>query len=43
MAATTTHFRVGNGDMTLVELESGRTILIDIRIRADADSPLIWA
>jgi len=39
MAATTTHFRVGNGDMTLVELESGRTILIDIRIRADADDP----
>lgn len=39
MAATTTHFRVDNGDMTLVELESGRTILIDIRIRADGDDP----
>jgi hypothetical protein len=35
----TTHFRVDNGDMTLVELESGRRILIDINIRAAADDP----
>jgi hypothetical protein len=33
------HFRVGNGDMTLIELESGRRILIDINIRAAADDP----
>jgi hypothetical protein len=35
----TVHFRVDNGDMTLVELESGRRILIDINIRAAADDP----
>jgi hypothetical protein len=35
----TVHFRVHNGDMTLVELESGRRILIDINIRAAADDP----
>ena len=35
----TVHFRVANGDMTLVELESGRRILIDINIRAAADDP----
>lgn len=39
MTAHTTHFRVGDGDMTLVELESGRTILIDIRIRAAGSDP----
>lgn len=39
MAARTTHFRVDNGDMTLIELESGRSILIDIRIRGAADDP----
>jgi hypothetical protein len=39
MAAKTTHFRVDNGDMTLVELESGRRILIDINIRSAADDP----
>src|SRR5580700_8197219 len=33
----TVHFRVDNGDMTLVELESGRRILIDINIRSAAD------
>jgi hypothetical protein len=35
----TEHFRVDNGDMTLVELESGRRILIDINIRVAADDP----
>ena len=39
MGAKTTHFRVGNGDMALIELESGRTILADINIRAAADDP----
>ncbi|WP_372069604.1 metallohydrolase (plasmid) [Tistrella mobilis] len=33
MAAVVTFFPVGNGDMTLIQLESGRTILIDINIR----------
>lgn len=32
-------FRVGNGDMTLITLESGKTILIDCNIRAAADDP----
>jgi len=32
-------FPVGNGDMTLIELESGRKILIDINIRVAADDP----
>ncbi len=32
-------FPVGNGDMTLIELESGRTILIDANIRVSADAP----
>lgn len=32
-------FPVGNGDMTLIELESGTTILVDINIRATADDP----
>ncbi len=35
--ARTVHFRVGNGDMTLVQFASGRTLLIDINIRAAAD------
>jgi hypothetical protein len=35
----TTHFSVDNGDMTLVELESGRRILIDVNIRSAADDP----
>lgn len=35
----TTHFRVDNGDMTLVELETGRRVLVDINIRAAADDP----
>lgn len=34
-----TFFPVGNGDMTLVELESGANLLIDVRIRAKADDP----
>ena len=39
MNAKITFFPVDNGDMTLVELESGRTILIDTNIRAAADDP----
>jgi ribonuclease BN (tRNA processing enzyme) len=39
MAAKTTHFKVGNGDMTLVALESGRNILIDCKIGQAADDP----
>lgn len=39
MSAKTTHFKVDNGDMTLIEFESGRRLLVDIRIRAAADSP----
>lgn len=37
MTATITYFPVDNGDMTLIELESGRKILIDINIRQAAD------
>lgn len=37
MAVKTLHYRVGNGDMMLMVLESGRRILVDIDIRADAD------
>src|SRR5690625_5073026 len=37
MNASITFFPVDNGDMTLIELESGRTILIDTKIRAAAD------
>ncbi|WP_262048158.1 metallohydrolase [Bradyrhizobium sp. Bra78] len=37
MAAKTMHFRVGNGDMMLMVLDSGKRILVDIDIRADAD------
>ncbi|CCB65519.1 hypothetical protein [Hyphomicrobium sp. MC1] len=39
MTATTTHFKVDNGDMTLIALESGRYILIDCKIRCAADDP----
>lgn len=39
MAATIYFFPVGNGDMTLVKLESGRTILIDVKICGGADDP----
>ena len=37
MANTLSFFPVGNGDMTLVELESGRKMLFDLNIRAAAD------
>ncbi|MBU4038690.1 MAG: metallohydrolase [Alphaproteobacteria bacterium] len=37
MAAKIDFFRVGNGDMTLVRFESGRTLLIDCNIRKAAD------
>lgn len=37
MTPTVTLFPVGNGDMTLVQLETGRTILIDINIRQPDD------
>ncbi len=37
MTATITFFPVDNGDMTLLELESGRKILIDVNIRVAAD------
>jgi len=36
--AKTYHFKVGNGDMALVELENGRRILVDINIRSAADN-----
>jgi hypothetical protein len=39
MAAKTTHFRVDNGDMMLVEFDSGRKLLVDINIREAADDP----
>jgi hypothetical protein len=39
MVAKLTFFPVGNGDMTLIELESGRRVLIDMNIRAAADDP----
>jgi len=39
MPVKTTHFRVGNGDMMLVEFDSGRKLLVDINIRAAADDP----
>lgn len=37
MVSKLTFFPVDNGDMTLIELESGRTILIDVNIRGAAD------
>ncbi len=33
MPAKTLHFRVDNGDLTLICLENGRVILTDINIR----------
>src|SRR5256712_8371998 len=39
MAAKIAFFPVGNGDMTLLQLESGRKVLVDINIRAAADDP----
>lgn len=38
VAAQITFFPVGNGDMTLIQLESGRTILVDINIRQPGDN-----
>jgi hypothetical protein len=32
-------YPVGNGDMTLIELQSGKRILIDVDIRSAADDP----
>lgn len=37
MVAKVIFFPVGNGDMTLIELESGRKILIDVNIRESTD------
>jgi hypothetical protein len=37
MVARITFFPVGNGDMTFLELESGKRILIDLNIRKAAD------
>jgi hypothetical protein len=39
MTVKTLHFRVDNGDMALIFLESGRVILTDINIRGKADDP----
>ncbi|MBV9828300.1 MAG: metallohydrolase [Alphaproteobacteria bacterium] len=39
MVARISVFVVGNGDMALIELESGRKILIDTNIRSAADDP----
>ena len=39
MTTKLTFFPVGNGDMTLIALESGRFLLIDINIRTAADDP----
>ena len=39
MTAKISFFPVGNGDMTLIQTESGKKILIDTNIRADADNP----
>ena len=39
MSSKISFFSVGNGDMTLIETESGRKILIDMNIRAAADDP----
>ena len=39
MTAKITFFPVDNGDMTLIKLESGKTILIDVNIRVAADDP----
>ena len=37
--ASLVFFPVGNGDMALITLDNGQTILIDVNIRAAADSP----
>ncbi len=37
MPASTTFFPVSNGDMTLIRLDNGQTIIIDLNIRGAAD------
>lgn len=37
MAASITFFPVSNGDMTLIRLENGQTLIIDLNIRSAAD------
>src|SRR5438067_7603292 len=37
MSASITFFPVSNGDMTLLRLDNGQTILIDVNIRGAAD------
>ncbi len=39
VTATTTHFRVGNGDMMLIVTDGGKRILVDCNIRQSADDP----
>ena len=39
MPAKVSFFPVDNGDMCLITLPGGRTLLIDINIRASADDP----
>lgn len=39
MVAKVLFFPVANGDMTLIVLESGRKVLVDMNIRAAADDP----
>ena len=39
MATKLTFFPVDNGDMTLIQTESGKSIMIDVNIRAAADDP----
>jgi len=39
LTAQLTFFPVGNGDMALITLDNGQTILIDINIRSAADDP----
>ena len=39
MSSKISFFPVGNGDMTLIETESGRKIMIDMNIRTAADDP----
>jgi hypothetical protein len=40
MTASSVHFRVGNGDMTLFEFDGGKTLLVDCNITGTADDPL---
>ena len=39
MSAKITFFPVGNGDMTLIETDSGKKILIDCNIRGGSEFP----